>query len=43
VGVTDAGNLPLMPLRISSTRLRAQYRSVPSAKITYTKLTPKNE
>ena len=42
-GVTVAGSLPLIPLRYSRTRLRAQYRSVSSSKMTYTKPTPKKE
>jgi len=32
--VTPRGNCPLMLLKYSSTRLRAQYGSVPSSKIT---------
>jgi hypothetical protein len=34
VGVTPLGRRVLIELRYSSTRLRAQYRSVPSSKIT---------
>ena len=37
---TPRGNWLLMLLRYSSTRLRAQYGSVPSAKITYTNEKP---
>ena len=36
VGVAPSGNVALRLLRYSSTRLRAQYRSVPSSKMTYT-------
>src|ERR1017187_7010662 len=39
-GVTPWGKRPLKPLRYSSTRLRAQYGSVPSSKITYTNEKP---
>ena len=43
VGVTLVGRRSRSPFRYSSTRERAQYRSVPSSKITYTNDTPKNE
>ena len=42
-GVTPGGSWSATVLRYSSTRLRAQYRSVPSSKITCTNETPKNE
>ena len=42
-GVTPFGSLPAAKFRYSKTRERAQYISVPSSKMIYTKETPKKE